>query len=535
MNERSPRLDALAFGLIALAVGFMALPGISAGGLGWSDAPNHAFDGIFVFEFIKTWPLSHAREWAEQFYLRYPALGIFVYYPPGFAIVEAINFALFGVSILSARLTVAGFALGAGWLMFVLGRRWFDRSTGLLAALLLITCPHGFLWMNDVMLEWPATFWILAAVYCYERDRSSSHARWSFGLAAAFVAAFMTKQTAGFIFPVIIVHALIDQRDYFRRTMRCIALGLAILIIAAYLFAVRGMTALPSQLLTPSFNLSELLNWPPEIIGWPLLPLVALGLLTFLLRTIRGPRGLLLTWLITWTAFSLIIRAKEPRYLFFSLPPLMFAAVRFMLDHPLTWRGDRPRLLLIAAVITIQAAIARSSFTGHLPRYDAAVAILAASPDANVVLVDSVRDGQFTFDIYQNTAARKKLIPLRASKLLYARASRERYGYQQFVQSETDIVTLLDKYGIRYIVLESALPATNYIEADPPPRQMLRHLMATDPRFKLLDSWPLRCGDPAWDKVEVRLYAYPSCPPRNSKTITFSMPSMGRDVTLTIP
>ncbi|OQZ06350.1 MAG: hypothetical protein B6D36_05400, partial [Planctomycetes bacterium UTPLA1] len=161
----SRRCDLIAAILILIAVLLTGAPGITEGGLGWSDAPNHTFDGVFVYEFFRNWPLDHAREWAEQFYLRYPALGIIVYYPPGFAVVEAGLFAIFGVNIAVARATVLVFAFGAGWLMYLLGRRWFDRPTGLLASLLLITCPHGLLWMNDVMLEWPATFWILASVW----------------------------------------------------------------------------------------------------------------------------------------------------------------------------------------------------------------------------------------------------------------------------------------------------------------------------------------------------------------------------------
>ncbi len=94
---------------------------------------------------------------------------------------------------------------------------------------------------------------------------------------------------------------------------------------------------------------------------------------------------------------------------------------------------------------------------------------------------------------------------------------------------------LLDRYGIRYIVIESELPSTDYRDADPPPRRMLRRLLARDPRFVLLDSWPLRCGDRSWDAVELRLYAYPGCPARRSESIRFAMPSMGRTLSLDLP
>lgn len=569
------RFDLICRLLIIAVTLAMCLPGISQGGLGWSDAPNHAFDGIFVYEFIRQWPIDHAREWAEAFYLRYPAIGIVVYYPPGFAVVEAGMFALMGVNILACRMTVVLFAVGAGLLMFALGRRWFDRPTGLFAALLLATCPHGLLWMNDVMLEWPATFWILAAVYAYERDRGTLRARWAILLAFSIVMAFMTKQTAGFILPVLLVHALIARRHaaagatddrgawmqevkrYCPRPAFVSGMLIAGLIIGGYIVATRKYTALPAQLLRPSLDVAGLAHWPAEILGWPLLPIAILGLGTMMLMPDRGPRGLLLLWFVAWTGFSLSIAAKEPRYMFFSLPPLMFAAVRFCMrsprvaagvltgeegaahpsitNRPLTWKEDRPRLLLLAALVMVQAMLARWHWTGHLPTYAGAASAVAARPDADLVLVDAVRDGQFIFDVYQDPEARSRIIPLRASKLLYARAAREKYDYQQFVESPADVVAMLGRYGIRYIVVESGYPTTPYADADPPPRKMLRELLAGDTRFALVDAWPLDCGDPIWDGIELRLYEYRECPPRKDKRIRLSIPAMGREVEFELP
>lgn len=652
--------DLCSLAVIIAAVLLVAAPGIARGGLGWSDAPQHTFDGIFVLEFFKQLPLDDARGWAEQFYLRYPSLGIVVYYPPGFAAVEAFVFALFGVSIVTARLTVLLFGIGAGLLMFALGKRWFGRPAALVAALLLITCPHGSLWLNDVMLEWPATFWLLAAAFAYQADRDSRRARWSVALGAAIALAFFTKQTAGFILPVVLLHALWckDRRAYLLRPVFIASIGVAAALIGGYTVFSKPYTALPATILLPSFEPLFYVRHLPEIVGWPLLPFVALGLAWLvpwrrLDADSRRARGLLLLWLLAWAVFSSTIVAKEPRYFFFSLPPLMLGAAGLLcgircraaacsppdnvpgepaaspaaqsasrrespastpseprppvLDfarrdpaapngpreqptdlsarsdgeqascetpisaavaptHRVRDEGQAPRgtsiseapvaagaepmpsccddspvrsrsLSLVATVILIavQAAIAWTASPPRLPDYSAAVAELVARPDADLVLVDAVRDGEFILDVYLNAAARDRIIPLRASKLLYARAARVRYNYEQFVNAPADVVAMLDKYGIRYVVVESALPKTHYQEADPPPRKMLRSLLAEDPRFQLVRSWPLRCEDPSWNDVELRLYAYPDCPPRQSNTITLSFPGMGGTATFKLP
>ncbi len=521
----------------------IAGPGLADGGLGWSDAPQLVGGGVFVLEFCKALPLDQPLAWAERFYLDYPSVGLIVYWPPGFAVALAGVFAVFGVHIVAARLTVMLFALAAGWLMFRLGRRWFGDATGLFAALLLITCPHGALWLNDVMLEWPATFWILLTVWAYQRDRDRPQARWAMLSAVAWLAAFRTKQTGGFIMPVLLVHALLgaDRRAYFRRPVLVGSLVVAAGLIAAYVLLSRPYAALSGVLVEPS---ADFWFYPArliEIVGLPLLPVALLGLATLIVRPSRGPRGLLLLWFFVWAVFSSVIAAKEPRYFFFALAPLMFAAVRFLMPEPgrteavIAWPRSAARIVLLIAVIATQAGFGRTRPTGRLPDYVSAVEVLANRPDADLVLVDAVRDGQFVLDNYRNLRTRSRIIPLRASKLLYARIARTRWGYEQFVDSERDIVDLLDRYGIRYIVIESALPRTHYIDADPPPRQMLRQLLDHDDRFVCVGAWPLRCDDPAWNDVELKLYAYPTCPPRRSKTITLSIPAMGRDVEIELP
>ncbi|HVP13355.1 MAG TPA: hypothetical protein VMV94_19430, partial [Phycisphaerae bacterium] len=350
---------------------------------------------------------------------------------------------------------------------------------------------------------------------------------------------------AGFILPVLLIHALLcsHRRSYLLRPALVISLVAAIAIMAGYWAVSRRYAALPESLLRPSLDLLYYPRYLPEILGWPLVPIALLGLGTFIVEPDRRARGLLLLWVAAWFGFSSCIAGKEPRYFFLALPPLMFAAVRFFLpaaptgrrEPRLSLRLDAARVALLVALVCAQAGLDRWKSTGHPPDFAPAVAQLAMLSDADLVLVDAVRDGQFVFDVYQNPQARGRIIPLRASKLLYARAARTQYGYQQFVQGPDDILALLDKYGIRYIAIESQLPKTHYVDADPPPRQMLRTLLAEDPRFHLIGHWPLRCGDPIWDDVELRLYAYPDCPPRTSNIMSISFPGMGRDITFRIP
>ncbi len=590
--------------------------------LGWSDGPNHLFDGIFLYEFAKEMPLNDARGWAEQFYLRHPTLGIVVYWPPGFAAIEALTFAIFGVSLLAARLLVLAFVAASGMTMYWLGRLLFGNNCGLYTALLLIASPAGARWAGDVMLEWPATFWMTLALVCYVQSLRRNSKRWPvlmFGVAVAM--AFMTKQTAGIVLPVALLHALsctAGRRWLFRPTT--IATGAVIaLIVLTYGKLAAPYTALPEKLLAWSPDLSFYVAHLPEMIGWPLVGFVLVGCLrqgiqaVFNKRTseaapgkpeilrheldvaesmraaadslnhrqplvdstvaeshgalrdesspdsiaaterlspqhqIQRPLLLLAIWLFAWWAFSSTIAAKEPRYFFFALPPLLMLAISgwqglmaFVSERDKT-NGKSNRLLTrnskaaigaFAFIFGTQAFLTVRAHPGNPPSYQPAVDALITSGNADLVLIDAVRDGQFVYDLYANKHARAALIPLRASKLLYARAARMKYAGVELVKSSDDIIDLLNQYGIRYLVMESRLPDTHYTDADPRPRKLLRELVTTDDRFMQRGEWPLACDDPAWDRVNLWLIEYTACPPRERQTIDIPVPAMGKTVTI---
>ncbi|MCB9858198.1 MAG: glycosyltransferase family 39 protein [Phycisphaerales bacterium] len=567
--------------LIGLAVGVIGGRGITQGGVGWSDGANHFFDGVFVYEFVRDWPVNAPRAWAEQFYLRHPSLGIVVYWPPGFAAVEAAVFGVFGVSLVAARVLVLAFAFGAAYLLFRLVRDLWGDGIGLMAALLLVTCPFGELWMTDIMLEWPATFWILLAAWAYVRGAGGAARRrtalWSILCGVSMAAAFLTKQTAGFIWPVIVIHAVLSRagRRWLLRRATIFGFGFAALVVVAYGRLSEPYAGLASELLQLDVDALWYARHAEEIFGWGILAAAGIGVVSRLciLATRAGglsnfgqsegvaatpacsltvavrngvtpggalrPAWLFAIWFVSWYAFSSAIEAKEPRYLFFALPPFVVLAafgIAALGRIGARERGVAWRVGLLAGLLVIGNCVyAVASSRGRLPSYAPAVELLVERGDADLVLVDAVRDGQFVLDVYENDAARGRIIPLRASKLLYARAARMKYGGELLVESEAEIVALLDQLGVRYVVMESRSPRTQDATIDPAPRKLLRSLVSDASRFALRGQWPLACDDPDWDDVSLRVYEYLACPPRSTNRVRISVPAMGRDVEIELP
>ena len=106
--------DVVCLALLSVAVVLLFRTSPRAGDFWWSDAPRHAMDGVFYYDMARALPLGHLRQWAMDYYLQYPAI-VVLFYPPLFAVVEAVFFTFFGVSHSTAQLTVSIFMLAAAY------------------------------------------------------------------------------------------------------------------------------------------------------------------------------------------------------------------------------------------------------------------------------------------------------------------------------------------------------------------------------------------------------------------------------------
>src|SRR5215475_2141699 len=91
---------------IALLFLLLALYGVNKTEVIDTDAARHAMNGAFIYDWIRTGNLLHPIAYGKAYYNRLPALSI-PFHPPMFPAMEAVFFALFGVNLFTARLTVA--------------------------------------------------------------------------------------------------------------------------------------------------------------------------------------------------------------------------------------------------------------------------------------------------------------------------------------------------------------------------------------------------------------------------------------------
>jgi hypothetical protein len=428
----------------------------------WSDAPRHAMDGAFYRDFARHMPLGHVKQFAMNYYLKYPALTI-LFYPPLFPVVEGGFFAIFGVSLFSAQLSVSVFYLALAWGSYVLCRRWIDRAPALAAALLFIGAHEVALWGRQVMLEIPAcAFLVWSAVFCFHYlDRGKPV--WVYGLALALAGGAYTKQTVLFIVPALIWtmwrkrgSSLVRDRHVWGSAalFSVLVLPLAILNLTIARLNVGSVVG-------GNWNQIAVFSWAgwtwyarmfPSQVNWVVTALAAAGLAMCALRRKEWwgeGESFFGLWLLTGYVFFSLIALKETRHTVTILLPLAYFAVLGV--RLLTPARAVPILALGLAAASFGETIWRHP-TPYLDGYGKAADYVAAhAPRGSVILFSGYRDGAFTFDV-RRRVDRPDLSVLRADKLLLRVPQRRELGVEELKVSEAELLDMMDRFGVSYIV-----------------------------------------------------------------------------------
>src|SRR5208283_4393411 len=453
--------------LLALAVILLFKTSPTQGDFWWSDAPRHAMDGVFYYDMARALPLSHLKRWAIDYYLQYPAVTVLTY-PPLFALVEALFFSLFGVSHVTAQLTVSVFFLATAYGAYFLARRWAGRIAAFSTALAFIATPIMMLWGRQVMLEIPTFAFVLWSAYFFCRYVDSRKPRDLYLAVILVLGAAYTKQPAIFIVPAYLATLyFVNRKGVFRRaefwwSAVLFIVGIAPLVVFTWLWgrsnvqqAAGGGWVKNSRLSVLTWTYVAKYEWPRQL-GWTLLALAVVYCIGAVLRKQwRLPLPALFlfaAWVGAGYVFFTLIAVTSSRYTIFLTFPLVFFAVLAIV------RGLPGK---IAPYVALAFAVASFSYTlvaNHVPYVTgyraAAQYVCAMAPPDSVVMFSGVRDGSFIFNV-KSMPECKNLTVIRADKLLLKVAiHRDLFGVQEFGVTEARFREMLGHYGVHYIVIE---------------------------------------------------------------------------------
>jgi len=523
--------DVLCLLLLTIAVFLLFETSPRAGDFWWSDAPRHAMDGAFYYDLARNLPLTHLKQWAMDYYIQYPAITV-LFYPPLFALVEAVFFSLFGVSHSTAQLTVSTFLLAAAFGAYFLTRRWVGRVAAFSTALLFIGSPAIALWGRQVMLEIPAFTFLIWGSYFFFRYLDSARARNLYLVDGFLLAAIYTKQSTIFIVPVYLLTLYFFYRKaLFRRQ----EFWWSAALFAAAIMPLAVFTWLWGRLNVQQsvggdwveYSRTSLSGWLyvarqwPRQVGWTVSALAAAYCVGAVLwKKWRLPRPAIfffVAWVLTGYVFFTLIAIKLERYTIWLVFSLVFFSILAIVQ------GLPAKIAPYAAVAVAVGIFAHTLIAEHVPYVSgyraAAQYVCSIAPPNSTVLFSGLRDGSFIFNV-KATPECKNLTVVRADKLLLrVPEDRRLFGVTELGVSEGQFKDMLGRYGIRYIVLEPRF------WTDLQPMQMLIRILHQD-QFKLLESIPV-ASNREHDESQLEIYENLGPISEGENLIRIDLPAFG--------
>ena len=474
--------------LLAILFGLWSLRGAGSPAPVDTDAARHAMNGVFVHDLVMSGRLAHPIEFGKEYYGKLPALSM-PYHPPAFPVFESLFFFLFGVKLLSARLAVAVAVGVCTVLLYRLVR--YTHCTAELAACVtvsMLSLLSAQAVGTEVMLEFPALAFALAALYCL-RDLDRGYPLGRALLFAVFASASVwTKQHGVFLGAVPPLCALMTGRWrlLFGKAMwissAIFAGAVAALIRISAPFQETGVNEVSTTAEDARWVLLNNLGFYSktilaEMVGLPGLfaaVTIIFLVIAFRKKTWRTLRlGLYLAWAVAMLPVLLLVGSYNERYLFFALPALLVIGYVAMFQGAAAIFGEQRAGLLPLAFTALWLIAGLFFHPQFLHGPGEAAAVVMRKPGRVVYCGDA--DGNFVFAV-------RALDP----NLKMTVVSGEKLPDSAFTADTFE--TFCRRHGIEWVVLENTPNRAKW--------DVLRGHPA--PSMKLQDTIPLDSSRSRW-------------------------------------
>jgi hypothetical protein len=515
--------------LCVLAIAMVVtLRGVRLGEFSYNvDETQHAVTGLYVADLVRDHPFAHPVEYTYRYYAQYPALGGILHWPPLFYCFEGLFFLVLGPTVVAARLAILFFALLGLVFWFLLVRELLNVWAAAFSATLLGLLPSVLLLEKTVMLEIPLLSCCIAASFfwiSYLLKSKKSQVYW-FALFAS--AALLTKQNGIYLIPFCVLSGLLcgGWKLFLRKEVLC-AVAICFLLTSPFyaLAYVVNWNAVAMDLAEKSIGGSRRwLFYPkalPGQLGWSLLGVGFLGIVTSRRWARAKVPGIMLSWIVACYVTLTLIGHKEARYVIYWIPPFLYFASGllfcFFRKPWLKVAGAATAAVLLGATLASAWSFHRPYVTGYA---EVPKKILEQSKSA-VILFDGPLPGNFIFFTRADDPDRRFLV---LRKALYAYKIKKRGGVVELVHSPQEIEDLIHEDGVRFIVVSDQVPL------DFESQKILRDLMKT-PSYKELGRFPIGGNDLSPPITSLILYENLKWAPPTAKYLRIKMLTTGHDI-----
>ena len=500
------------------------------------DMPRYMMNGVYFYDLIRDMPpLNQLLEYTYKYYATYPALSL-GHHPLLLGIVEVPFYAIFGISVFSARLPVTLSLLLLGIIWFLLIKECYDSSIAFLSTLLLITTPYLIRLSRIVMSEIPTLALIIISVFFLRLFLEKDNNKYAILFTITAILSVYFKHTAVFMYPFyllfIVLHKGIKRiicKDVVL-IFTIMTISIVPLVLLTYTFSHHNMISTQKAMVFTKKSSYTFFRWGmyrtlkslwSQHLTIPVFLLSTCSILISLYRRQKLEITFLL-WFLIFFAFSVYTVAPSPRHTIYWIPPFcLLAVVLVNLFRHRVWK-----MLTTAAIVCIvlyQFTISFQIVPLHAYGYEEAAQYVVNNWKGEAVLYSSSRDsGNFIFFIRKHKRD-KKIIVLRADKVLAT--SRLKLIVEDRIQDPMEIQSLLKTFGVSYIVLEDREYRSKTLE-------WLRDEVRSD-RFVLRNKIIIRSNISQLNDTPLTIYEYKGySKAKADEVLRMNIPLMGKAIEL---
>jgi len=511
------------------------------------DESRHFMNGVFIKDLIADGGWRFPFEYLKWYYLKYPALSIHQY-PPLFYILEAIAFSLFGIHVTAVQVlifTITGLSFYY-WYRYI--EKKFNPEVAFLGLLVFMSTQLFLNNFSRIMLDGVSLSLTLIFIYALDLWHTSGKRKHLYlSLAILLIILLIAFKTYFLLFylGLFVVYQRSSTKPVRKRWMYLIISFLFIFTLFFTFGTISRASGIPLLYrMLQGINMMSIYKVRRFIRTWDMTMFFH-----FKLLKIFGVTGILLALIgIVFVArnkhwgkiagdglyaanflfiFAFCITHFEPkRFNLFLLPffSLLSGYALYNIVKMLKGKAFHIGFTCIALLFVWKSLSYPTMYTRGYE--DAARDLIVLNEDNHPVLCDAYLDGNFIAYMRKYDHSKQQII-FRGDKILFVSTIYYRYIKETYAETEEDIYKILDRYSIRYILVDDL-----FLEI--PQKTLLRKILHNGEKFRHIHTYQISTNVKSFENAGLNLYEYLDYNTDYNQNLKVSLPVMETAFSFTV-
>jgi hypothetical protein len=492
------------------------------------DMPRYLMNGVYFYDLIKDFPINNIIDYTYKYFARYPALSL-GHHPFLLGIAEMPFYAIFGISVFSARLTIVCFMLTAGIIWFKFIKSIYGENIAFISSLLFVTTPYIVKFSRIVMSEIFSLSFIILTVYIFLRYYKSDKNQYAFTFSVLLIMSICARYTSVFMIPIFLCYLILQKnlKKLINKNMIIVYILVAVLLFPIILvilkFSQTNVQWVMHNNISSSIEFSKITHHLKSLWSYHLtLPVLIMSLCAIVVSIYKRDKRAVffLLWIAGFYIQITCTPAQDPRYSMYWIPAFcLFPAMIIDFSPVRSWRMLTSIALL--AIVFYQFVVSYQLEPEYVHGYEQAARYVVEQSNGETILFSSNVDTGFFIFFVRKYDPNKTFIVLRADKILST--SLLNRIIEDRITSREQIYDILNDFGVKTIVVEDKVYASYALE-------ILREELKSE-KFLLLKNINIRSNNILINNYNLSIYEYKGHKnPRIGKELHMNIPLMGGSI-----